>query len=435
VLFSGITVAISLAGLMVFQASILRAIGAAGISVVAVAVLVALTLVPALLTVMKLRTGRRGLRRRSTGIRGRRLRDVAPEEGAFSRLARFVQRFPFIVVWIVLSALFVASLPVLRMELVASGSALLPKNNEQRQLFDMLAARFPYITAPAVEVVADATPDQVPPLVTELEALPAVVSVDAPKYLGMAAGVRVTVIGVRIAGSEGSPIARNVVEDIRELTPGYRTWTTGNTSALIDYLDDLKKRAPFALAIIVLTTFVLLFLMTGSVLVPIKALLMNVVSLGASLGVLVVVFQDGYLEDALKFTAAGGVETFIPALVFAFGFGLAMDYEVFLLSRIVEYRHRGYPNDEAVVKGLQKSGRIITSAALIIVVVFAGFVAGELLVIKETGVALAVAVAVDATLVRMLLVPATMTLLGEWNWWAPPVLRRLHNRFSLREHS
>jgi RND superfamily putative drug exporter len=185
--------------------------------------------------------------------------------------------------------------------------------------------------------------------------------------------------------------------------------------------------------IVVLATFVLLFLMTGSVLVPVKALFMNVISLGATLGVLVWVFQDGLGELFLGFTSPGGIEVAIPPLALAFGFGLAMDYEVFLLARIKELRDTGMSNDEAVSAGLQRSGRIITSAALIIVIVFAGFITGELLIIKQTGVALATAVAIDATLVRILLVPATMTLLGEWNWWAPRPLRRLHERFGVSE--
>jgi RND superfamily putative drug exporter len=144
------------------------------------------------------------------------------------------------------------------------------------------------------------------------------------------------------------------------------------------------------------------------------------------------VFQDGNGEALLGFKSTGGIETIIPILVVALGFGLAMDYEVFLLSRIKEFRDKGMANDDAVVAGLQRSGRIITSAALIVVLVFSGFVAGELLVIKQTGVALAVAVAIDATLVRCLLVPATMTLLGEWNWWAPAPLRRLYDRIGMR---
>ena len=197
--------------------------------------------------------------------------------------------------------------------------------------------------------------------------------------------------------------------------------------------DSLRERAPYAFALVALATLVLLFLMTGSVVIPVKALLMNVVSLGASLGVVVWVFQQGHLEGVLGFDSVGAIESTIPLLVLAFGFGLSMDYEVFLLSRIVELHERGVDNDRAVIAGLQRSGRIITSAALLVVIVFSGFVAGRLLVIKETGVGLAVAVLLDATLVRMLLVPATMKLLGSWNWWAPATLRRWHARFGITE--
>jgi len=230
----------------------------------------------------------------------------------------------------------------------------------------------------------------------------------------------------------GSAEAKAVVSSVRGNRTEYQTWVTGQTAALVDFTAALAAQAPAAIAVVVLATFVLLFLLTGSILVPIKALLINIVSLGASLGVLVWVFQDGHGESLLGFKSTGGIETIIPILVVALGFGLAMDYEVFLLSRIKEFRDQGMTNNEAVVAGLQRSGRIITSAALIVVLVFSGFVAGELLVIKQTGVALAVAVTVDATLVRCLLVPATMTLLGEWNWWAPAPLRRLHNRLGLR---
>jgi putative drug exporter of the RND superfamily len=210
-------------------------------------------------------------------------------------------------------------------------------------------------------------------------------------------------------------------------------WVTGQAAFVDDFLGDIRGKAPLAVGIVVMATFVLLFLLTGSLLVPVKALLLNVVSLGASFGVLVWGVQQSNLEGLLGFTSTGGIETAIPVLLVALGFGLSMDYEVFLLARIKEFRDHGLPNDAAVAAGLQRSGRIITSAALIIVVVFAGFAVGKLLVIKETGLALVVTVAVDATLVRLVLVPATMTLLGDWNWWAPPPLRRLHARLALRE--
>jgi putative drug exporter of the RND superfamily len=164
---------------------------------------------------------------------------------------------------------------------------------------------------------------------------------------------------------------------------------------------------------------------------PLKALLTNLLSLAASLGVLVWVFQDGHLEGLLGFSSTGGIETFVIALVIAFAFGLAMDYEVFLLSRIKELHDEGAPDDVAVRLGLQRSGPIITSAAAIIIVVFAGFIAGELLVIKEVGFALAVAVLIDATIVRLLLVPATMTILGRLNWWAPAWMTRIYDRLAI----
>jgi RND superfamily putative drug exporter len=201
----------------------------------------------------------------------------------------------------------------------------------------------------------------------------------------------------------------------------------------MDFLGSMSRGAPYAAGLVVLGTFVLLFLMTGSVVIPLKALLLNIVSLGAALGIAVWIFQEGHLEGLLDFSSVGAVESLVPFLVLAFGFGLSMDYEVFLLSRIAEFHSEGVDNDRSVSLGLQRTGKIITSAALLIVIVFAGFIAGDILIIKQMGVALIAAVIVDATLVRMLLVPATMTLLGRWNWWAPAPLRRLHERFGISE--
>ena len=183
----------------------------------------------------------------------------------------------------------------------------------------------------------------------------------------------------------------------------------------------------------VVGTFVLLFLMTGSVVVPLKAIVMNVLSLGATFGALVLVFQDGHLSGLLGFDPPGSLDLVMPVIVFVFAFGLSMDYEVFLLSRIREVWEETGDNDRAVAEGLQRSGRIITSAALLIVIVFAGFAAGEIVAMKQLGLGLAVAVIVDATVVRCLLVPATMKLMGRWNWWAPAPLARLHARIGITE--
>ena len=430
VLFSGLIVAISLCGLLFFQASILRAIGAAGVSVVVVALLVALTFVPALVALAGLRLIQPGLLARIPLLRGvlSRFGDVPPPVGVFSRLAERVQRRPWLVALGVLALLVAAALPSLSMQLRSSGAELLPQGAGQRTFFEDLDARFPATSFPDITVVARAEPTQVRDYALSVARLDGVRAVDPPRQVG-----ELMTLGVRV--DDGDPqgrLAMSVVRDLRAERPAFRTWVVGPAAGTIDYAESILRRAPLAVGVVVLATFVLLFLMTGSLLVPLKALLMNVVSLGASLGVLVLVFQQGRLEGLLGFASNGGIESTIPPLVLSFGFGLAMDYEVFLLARIKEQRDAGATNDRAVVEGLQRSGRVITSAALLVAIVFSGIAAGELLVVKQTGVALVVAVAIDATLVRMLLVPATMTLLGEWNWWAPAPLRRLHQRIGLR---
>ncbi|KQX66728.1 MMPL family transporter [Angustibacter sp. Root456] len=432
VLFSGLIVAISLSGLMFFQAEILRAIGSAGVSVVAVALVVAVGFVPALIGLAGARLVRPGLPQRVPGLRVllRRLGDVAPSEGVFSRLAGVVQAHAWLVTVAVTAVLVLVALPSLGMQLRSSGPELMPVGSEQRTFVEQLDTHYPALANPDVVVVAQATPQQVAAWVPQVAAIPGVASVDQPVQRG-----DVTVLGVRVDGGDaGGQVARGVVQHLRDHRPDFPAYATGQAAGQMDFTDALVRRAPWAIALVVIATFVLLFLMTGSVLVPLKALVMNVVSLGASLGVVTLVFQDGHLENLLHFTSTGAVETTIPPMVLAFGFGLAMDYEVFLLSRIKEQRDLGHSNDEAVAAGLQRSGRIITSAALLVVIVFAGLLVAQVLTVKQTGVALMTAVMVDATLVRMLLVPATMTLLGEWNWWAPHPLRRLHDRFGIGAH-
>lgn len=432
VLFSALIVGISLSGLLFFQPTILRALGAAGVSAVAVALLVALTFVPAMIGLAGHRLVQPGLPTRVPGLRAllRRLGDVAPSEGVFSRLALRVQRHPWWVALGVVAVLLALAAPALSLRMTSSGTALLPKGADQRVFFDRLHQKYPALADPEITVVARTDVAQLRTWAATVAAVPGVASVVPPERLG-----DLSVLGVRVKGSDSTgATATDVVRHLRAHRPDFPTWVVGQAAGEIDYSAAIRRQAPVAGGVVVLATFVLLFLMTGSVLVPVKALIMNIVSLGASLGVLVMVFQEGHLERVLAFTSTGAIESTIPPLVLAFGFGLAMDYEVFLLSRIKEEHDHGRDNDGAVVHGLQRSGRIITSAALLVVIVFAGLIAGQLLVVKQTGVALATAVAIDATLVRMLLVPATMTLLGEWNWWAPAPLRRLHARFGVQEH-
>jgi len=417
VMFSGLTVAISLSSLLVFPAQLMKAIGAAGVSVVVVALLVALTLVPALCAL----AGRRLLRRGT---------EQASDTGTFSRLALWVQRRPGGVIVVVVAAMLVAAAPAFSLQLTSSGTRLLPADTDQRVFFEALSRDYPATSAPAVTVVARAPLAEVRRWAGDTASrVPGVRSFDAPKQ----ATPELVSVGLRTTDGPLGEATRGVVTSLRADRPAFPTWVTGQAAQLADFSASMRARAPLAVALIVVATFVLLFLMTGSVVVPLKALVLNVLSLGASLGITVWIFQEGHLAGLIGFQSVGGIESTIPLLVLAFGFGLSMDYEVFLLSRITELVRRGYGSDEAVVLGLQRSGRIITSAAVLIIIVFCGFAAGRLLVIKETGVALAVAVAIDATLVRMLLVPATMTVLGRRNWWAPEPLRRWHARHGISE--
>ena len=416
VFFSGLTVAIALSGLLVFEADILKAIGLAGVSVVLVAMVVAITLVPALCVL-----GARRLARKA--------KEQVSDVGVFSRLAHAVQRRPVVVIVGTLVALVTLALPTFGLRLTSSGTELLPRTSPQRVFFDELHRDFPALASPEVSVVArSADPATVSAWAQDLRSQPGVTAVTVRPL-----GDEYQLVSVRVAGKPTSDEAQNLVHQVRDNRPAFQTWVTGQAAAQIDFLQSMVHRAVYAVGLVVLGTFVLLFLMTGSVVIPLKALLLNVVSLGAALGVVAWVFEQGHLEGLLNFSSVGAVESMVPFLVLAFGFGLSMDYEVFLLSRITEFHNAGYENDRAVSLGLQRTGRIITSAALLIVIVFAGFIAGDILIIKEMGLALVAAVVIDATLVRMLLVPATMTLLGRWNWWAPAPLKRLHARFGITE--
>jgi RND superfamily putative drug exporter len=428
--FSAVTVAASIAGLLVFTPPILRAIGGASVALIVVALATALTLVPALLTFAGRRLARPSPVARVPGLRSvlARTSDVQSSEGFFSWLTGRVQRRPWWVIGGCVVLLGLTALPVRHLELRNSGVELLPAASAQRTFLDELADNYPAAQTAPVTVLAETSLDQATAWAPTLAALPGVASVDAPRAAGS-----YVVVGVRPSATDvGGPEARGVVRSIRDLDPGFAVWVTGQAAHQIDFTAALAQRVWWVVGIVAVATLVLLFLMTGSVVIPVKALLTNALSLAASMGVLVWGFQEGHLAGLLDFIGVGGIETYVVALVLAFAFGLAMDYEVFLLSRVTELHDRGLDTEEAVRLGLQRSGRVITSAAAIIIVVFAGFMAGELLIIKEVGFALAVAVLVDATLVRCLLVPATMTVLGRWNWWAPRPLRRVYERLGAR---
>jgi putative drug exporter of the RND superfamily len=329
------------------------------------------------------------------------------------------------------AVLAAAVMPFLHVNFGLGDPRTLPAESDGRQVAAALSTNFPGLRANPIQIVAPlpASDARVAAYAAGLAHHRGVASIAIERGLHG----NVSAIDIVPAGSAQSATAQQLVHDLRTHRPAFRTWITGSAASLIDFKHRITSRLPAATALITLATFVLLFLMTGSVLIPIKAVLMNTLSLGAVFGALVWIFQDGHLAGLLGFQPFGAIELWVPVVVFVFAFGLSMDYEVFLLSRIKEaYDESGDTND-AVATGLQRSGRIITSAAFAVVIVFLGFAAGHSLGIKEFGLALAIAVTIDATLVRIILVPATMTLLGRANWWAPRPLQRVHQRLGLRE--
>ena len=228
-----------------------------------------------------------------------------------------------------------------------------------------------------------------------------------------------------------SEASQDLVEELRALGPAVAV--TGFTAGYLDLQESLVDHLPLVLAIVVVVTFIVLFLMTGSVVLPIKQVVMNALGLSATFGILVLIFQDGRFEDLLGYTSQGGLESTQPLLLFAVVFGLSTDYGVFLLARIKEARDGGYDDRESVAVGLERTGRIVTAAALLFSIAIGAFVTSEIIFIKEVGLGTAIAVLIDATIIRALLVPSLMRMLGRWNWWAPAPLRRLHRRIGLSE--
>jgi RND superfamily putative drug exporter len=417
VLFSALTVAVAMSGLFVFGIPLLSSFGIAGLGVVLLCMVAAITLLPAVLA--------------SVGHRIKPLAPTADEQGRFYRLARWVQGHAVAVGALVTIVLITLGLPFLSARFENGDARTLPRSSEVRETALVLAERFPARGTDPVTVIAEAAADS-----PEFEAWFASANaleqvVGSSIHPGTPAGT--TVVDLVPTGTSQGDAARDLVEQLRTERPSFPTQVGGPAAELIDVKDILSSRLPWAALMVILATLVLLFLMTGSVIVPIKAVFMNVLSLTASFGAMVWIFQDGNLSGLLRFDSVGALDLWMPVLILIFAFGLSMDYEVFLLSRIKEVHDETGDNDLAVAVGMQRSGKIITSAALLIVIVFIGFAAGEVLAIKQLGVGLAIAVIIDATLVRCLLVPATMKLLGERNWWAPAPLRRFHDRYGLHE--
>ena len=475
--FSGLTVAIGLAGMFFYQGTFLSSMGYAGALVVAIAVFYGLTFLPALLSILGPRIDSWRL---SELIRRVMRRPIAPPStgpGLWHRLAVGVMRRPVLVLVPVLAFILIAGSPFLRLRLANGDVDMLPPSAESRVAFHRLTDDFPRTGQNDFQVVVHFTDGKDPltaqhvdglyDLTGRIAAIPEIVGLDAvvngdprasvklsqQQYEQLYAdrdklpaavkeGVRLSVgpnIAVITAHSNRplpSDEARDQLKELRALTPpaGAEILVTGFTAYDVDAINFIVGRTPAAVSFVVVATYIVLFLLLGSVLLPLKAILMNFLSISASFGALVWIFQDGHLSQQLGFGAAS-IDPTLPVIMFCIVFGLSMDYEVLLLSRMQEEWNRTHDNRYAVAEGLERIGRLITGAAGIMVGVFLAFALAEVVIIKAIGLGMAIAVAIDATLVRALVVPATMRLLGDLNWWAPRPLARLYRRLGLGEAS
>ncbi|MEO3752716.1 MMPL family transporter [Streptomyces sp. B6B3] len=416
VLFSGLTVAVCLSGLLVFPNTFLRSMGLAVAAVVVVDMLAAVTLLPALLA----RFGARIPAARAP--RGRK------EPGRmFARLADFGIRRRLAVPLAVVAGLAVLAIPAFSMSLAVGDARSLPDDAEARQLDDAVRAHFPE-GSDVNPVLVLLRPGADPECVDTFSALPGVAAAETTALPDGG-----TLLELTPTGTVDGPVATGLVEEVRELRGDEPVLVTGIAAHLVDFRTMLASHVPWAVAIVLVGVAVLLFAFTGSVLVPLRTIATTVLSLGAALGIVVWVFQDGNLAGWFGAEGLGALNLTAPPLTIAIAFGLAMDYELFILARMRE--HWLHTGDEraAVVEGLRSSGRVVSCAALLLAVVFGAFMTGGFSPILQVGLGLTLAVLIDATIVRMLLVPATMALLGRRAWWAPAPLRRLHDRFGLNE--
>ncbi len=470
VLFSGITVMISLLALLVFPLGFLKSMGIGGAAAVVVAMIGALVFLPAILSILGKRVYSLSfgvMRREKRALSAGKLR-LKEHHSIWYRLSRKVMQHPLLVIVLALTPLILAGLPFLQANLQNPDYRSLPPKNEVRQVSEALRNDFSDKGNPIQILVSSKASLTEPQNLADLQtyaqkiaSLPRVASIESlpssvpgfsaetyPQLLATsdptASAVRsqfidrsskLTYVNVYFKGEMLAVKNQELVNRIRDvpINGGLEAKVGGNTAELVDLLAALKKYTPVALGLIITGLFILLFLMLGSVVIPLKAIILNILSLSASFGAITWIFQDGHFEKLLGFESVGAIDANQPILIFAIAFGLSMDYAVFLLSRIKEQYDQTKNTEEAVAEGVQKTGSIITSAALLLIVVVGAFGTSQIPLMKQLAVGLVLAIAIDALIIRMLLVPASMKLLGRYNWWAPRPLKRLHAKLGLSD--
>src|SRR6476659_7130234 len=425
VIFSGLTVAAALAALTLLPQRFLYSLGAGGAIVAVFAALGALFVVPSLLALLGERVNALSLRRGSA---------VSDESGGWYRLARGVMRHPVAVALTTSALLLVLTVPMLGVKLTFPGTANVPKGEPSREVVVTVNRDYPTTLGTPIPVVVDgpASKAQLRRLSRRIGAIEGVAS-PAP-FRRVAHDLAVSNFGLRVVYDRSiSDESQDVVRAIRALSGPAPMLVSGYTAEFLDLKASLGKNLPLVIAVITLTTLILLFLLTGSVVLPLKTLVMNLLTLAGTLGVIVAAFQWGLLDGLLGYDGPEGMETATLVVMFAVIFGLSTDYAVLVLARIKELHDSGLPNEEAVARGIARTGRVISAAGLCLAAVFLAFTTSSIFFMKEAGLGYAAAVLIDTTLVRALLVPALMRLFGDWNWWAPAPLRRFQQRFGFSE--
>ena len=472
VLFSGLTVSASLLALLLFPEVFLRSMGLGAMAATLVAVLAALTVLPALLAILGRRINALSLQRlfrRRAASQPAAASDI--EQGVWYRLSQAVMRFAVPIALVTIGLLVLLGTPFLHASFSSPDQRLLPPDKSARIVFDQIQQRFPERSGEGIPIAVQMTGNALSAanlalldsFVRHIRTIPGVIDVQSlvtvdgslsladyqRLYANPAANPQLAAAAAEYANGsftklivetnalQRSSAATQIVERLRALAApaGLMPLVGGATAEQTDLFTSLRATLPWAALIIAGVVFVLFFLLTGSLVMPLKALLLNLLSLSATFGALVWVFQDGHLQSILGFQTTGSLDSTQPVLIFALAFGLSMDYEVFLLSRIKEQFDATGENRAAVALGLQRTGGLITSAALLLAVVVGAFVTSRIIFIQEIGLGVALAVLMDATVVRGLLVPALMRLLGRWNWWAPRPLRALQKRVRLSEEA
>ncbi|MCX6398346.1 MAG: MMPL family transporter [Propionibacteriales bacterium] len=424
VTFSALTVAAAMSSLLVFPQTFLKSIGYGGIAAVLIALLAALTLLPATLALLgsRIDSGRIPFLQRST--------PVESDHGAWARLARAVMRRPVLVGTAVVVLLLVVASPFLGVKWGSVDYRVLPADTSSHMASERLNDEFGSERSNAAVLVSGADEAGLAAYTSALNKVDGVVDVQQVAAEGDATLLRAT-----WEGNSQTEASQQVVRDLRDVASpaGSEALVGGLTAETVDLAESVGDHLPLMGAIVIGVMLLLLFLAFGSVVLPLKAVLMNALSITASFGVVTWIFSDGHLSGLLGFTPQGFLDLTNPIVMLAVLFGLSMDYEVFLLSRVREQWDATGDNDLAVETGVQKTGRIITSAALLLAVVIGAFSLSGVVFMKMMGIGMLVAILVDATIIRALLVPATMKLLGRWNWWAPAPMARWWQRHGFRE--